>query len=214
MPTTVKSDASAPLSVKYGEPRVSVPDPLQADMAVVEQLLTETPNAADVVFVPCFPNAKVGDGAQFALLPTCPRFGQITNVAPPPPAVEMVIVKLALAVCAGLEESVTSMVNESDPTALGVPLIWPELFSARPAGKLPELSDQLYGVVPPLAASVAEYGVPSVVLANEVVVIDKGVVALDLTVKSAELLKILPAELLTRTQKVSPLLPVDVTGVV
>jgi hypothetical protein len=157
VPTTVKSDALAPLSVKYGEPRVRVPDPLHTAIAAVEQLLTETPNAADVVFVPCFPKVKVGDDAQFALFPSCPRFGQITNVAPPPPAVEMVIVKLALAVCAGLDESVTSMVSESDPTALGEPLICPpEAFRLRPDGKVPEYTDHVYGAVPPVAASVAE----------------------------------------------------------
>jgi len=118
------------------------------------------------------------------------------------------------AVWLGALESLTLTVNEEEPAVVGVPLIWPELLSVRPAGREPELSDQLYGVVPPLAASVAEYGVPCVLPANEVVVIDKGVVALDLTVKFAELLVILPAELLTRTRKASPLSPVDVTGVV
>jgi len=60
------------------------------------------------------------------------------------------------AVWLGALESLTLTVNEEEPAVVGVPLIWPELLSVRPAGREPELSDQLYGVVPPLAASVAE----------------------------------------------------------
>ena len=68
---------------------------------------------------------------------------------------EMVILRLAAALCTGEVESLTFTVKEEAPAAVGVPLICPELPRVRPAGREPELSDQLYGVVPPLAASEA-----------------------------------------------------------
>ena len=49
--------------------------------------------------------------------------------------------------------------------------------SVRPAGKVPELMLQLYGVVPPLAASVVEYAVPSCPEGTEAVVTCTGVTA-------------------------------------
>ena len=67
-----------------------------------------------------------------------------------------VMLRFPVALCAGELESVTFTVNEELPAVVGVPLICPELLSVNPAGKLPELIDQLYGVVPPLAASEAE----------------------------------------------------------
>ena len=75
------------------------------------------------------------------------------------PEAAMGIVRFEVALCGGELESVTFTVNEELPAVVGVPLICPELLSVRPAGKLPELSDQLYGVVPPLAASEDEYAV-------------------------------------------------------
>ena len=68
----------------------------------------------------------------------------------------MVMLRVAVALCAGELLSVTFTVNEDVPAVVGVPLICPELLSVKPVGKEPELSDQLYGVVPPLAASEAE----------------------------------------------------------
>lgn len=53
--------------------------------------------------------------------------------------------------------SVTLTVNEDVPDAVGVPEIAPvEAFSVSPAGSEPLLTDHEYGVVPPLACSVAE----------------------------------------------------------
>jgi len=69
---------------------------------------------------------------------------------------EVVMLRFAVMLCAGELESVRVTVNENVPTAVGVPLICPELLSVRPDGREPELIDQLYGVVPPLAASVVE----------------------------------------------------------
>jgi len=52
--------------------------------------------------------------------------------------------------------SVTCTVKLLVPFVEGVPVIAPEFPpSASPAGSVPWLSDQVYGVVPPLAASVA-----------------------------------------------------------
>ena len=53
------------------------------------------------------------------------------------------ILRFAVALCAGELESFTFTVNEEVPAVVGVPLICPELLSVTPAGKLPELSDQM-----------------------------------------------------------------------
>ena len=60
---------------------------------------------------------------------------------------------MAVAVCdAGLEESVASTVTVDGPVPVGVPLMMPLLGSrVRPAGSVPELTDQLYGAAPPVA---------------------------------------------------------------
>jgi hypothetical protein len=43
------------------------------------------------------------------------------------------------------------------PAAVGVPLIAPVCgFRDSPAGRFPEVTDQVYGLTPPVAASVAE----------------------------------------------------------
>ena len=55
----------------------------------------------------------------------------------------IVILRFAVALCAGELESLTVTVNEEVPAVVGVPLICPELPSVRPAGREPELSDQL-----------------------------------------------------------------------
>jgi hypothetical protein len=61
-----------------------------------------------------------------------------------------------VAVCAvDAVESVTFAVKLNDPAVVGVPEIVPvAAASVRPAGSVPELMLQLYGVVPPLAAMV------------------------------------------------------------
>src|SRR6185436_5651243 len=53
--------------------------------------------------------------------------------------------------------SVTRMTNEDVPALCGVPLITPvDGLSVRPAGRVPESSAQMRGVLPPAAASVNE----------------------------------------------------------
>jgi|NGEPerStandDraft_6_1074524.scaffolds.fasta_scaffold167161_2 hypothetical protein len=70
----------------------------------------------------------------------------------------IVNVRLTLAVCVGVLESVTLNVNGVAVTATeGVPPIRPEeAFSVKPAGSVPEVNCHVRGAVPPLAASVCE----------------------------------------------------------
>ncbi|GAC1457328.1 MAG: hypothetical protein PVS2B3_08740 [Steroidobacteraceae bacterium] len=72
----------------------------------------------------------------------------------------IVTVSWAVAVCAGLPESVTVNVMAAPTTAtVGKPAsVAFDAFSDSPAGRGP--LDQLYGAVPPEALSVAEYGLP------------------------------------------------------
>src|SRR5436190_18910099 len=56
-------------------------------------------------------------------------------------------------------ESVALTVKLLVAIAVGAPLITPVLaFSDTPAGNDPKVTDQVYGAVPPLTASVALYG--------------------------------------------------------
>src|SRR5512134_3616853 len=57
---------------------------------------------------------------------------------------------------------VTWTVKLDVPTVVGVPLIVPPVDRLSPAGRLPAETDQLYGVVPPVAARVWLYAVPTV----------------------------------------------------
>ena len=86
----------------------------------------------------------------------------------------MVSVRLTVAVWAvGVVESVTLNVSGVFVTPLvGVPPICPVCaFSVNPVGSVPDISCQLKGVVPPAAASTAEYGTPVWPFASDVVVI-------------------------------------------
>ena len=53
-----------------------------------------------------------------------------------------------------LAESVTLTVKSNPPAVDGVPEIAPVLDIVRPGGNVPAATDQVYGVVPPLADSV------------------------------------------------------------
>jgi hypothetical protein len=59
-----------------------------------------------------------------------------------------------LAVCAGVEESVTVNVKLAVPLVVGFPEITPAA-KLRPVGREPEARDQVYGLEPPVALSVA-----------------------------------------------------------
>ena len=60
-------------------------------------------------------------------------------------------------VCAvGIAESLTVTVKVDVPDVVGTPLICPvAVFKVSPVGKAPAVTLQVYGVVPPLACSVA-----------------------------------------------------------
>ena len=66
----------------------------------------------------------------------------------------IVMLKACVAVCAGDSESVALMVNEKGPLAVGVPEITPAVERDSPVGNIPLATVQLYGVRPPVAASV------------------------------------------------------------
>jgi len=70
--------------------------------------------------------------------------------------------------------SVTRTVKFDVPDAVGVPLMVPvDEPRERPAGRLPETIDQLYGVTPPVAWTVWEYAVPMVPFGRVVVVMTR-----------------------------------------
>jgi hypothetical protein len=65
--------------------------------------------------------------------------------------------------CAWLSASVTVAVKLDVPLVVGVPEITPVLgVKLSPAGRLPEVIDQVYGAVPPLALRAVEKGVPEI----------------------------------------------------
>ena len=65
-------------------------------------------------------------------------------------------VRVWVAVCTGLLVSFTSTETWNDPDAVGAPVNIPELPKVTPAGRLPPALVQVYGLVPPVALSVAE----------------------------------------------------------
>jgi hypothetical protein len=67
-------------------------------------------------------------------------------------AAAMLMLTDCVAVCAvGVVESVTFTVKVEVPVPVGVPEMTPEELRLRPIGSAPELTDQVYGVVPPVA---------------------------------------------------------------
>ena len=76
----------------------------------------------------------------------------------------MVIVSDAVAVRDAL--SVARTVKVLDPAEVGVPAMVAPV-SVSPAGKVPLASDQVYGGVPPDAASDCEYAVPTTPFGND-----------------------------------------------
>src|SRR5690242_15618596 len=62
-----------------------------------------------------------------------------------------------------------------DPADAGVPVMKPDESSFNPAGRMPEATDQEYGVVPPAAMICVEYGTPMEAGGSLVVVIRRPV---------------------------------------
>jgi len=61
------------------------------------------------------------------------------------------------------------------PTVVGIPVMTPPVDRARPAGSVPAVTDHVYCGVPPVAAKVCEYAVPTVPLTSgDAVVIESG----------------------------------------
>jgi hypothetical protein len=79
-------------------------------------------------------------------------------------AAATVILNDCAAVCGvGAVESITLTVKLNVPAVVGVPEITPvDAAKLNPAGSIPALTLQLYGVVPPLACNVVVYAVPTV----------------------------------------------------
>lgn len=83
-------------------------------------------------------------------VPTLPAGKDVVVMAS---AAFTVMLKPAVVDCCGELESTTLTVKEDVPVEVGLPEICPVLvFSVRPLGKLPTLTLQIYGCVPPIAA--------------------------------------------------------------
>jgi hypothetical protein len=90
--------------------------------------------------------------------------------------------------------SVTWTVNDAVPAAVGVPEITPvDATRLNPAGNVPALTLQLYGVVPPLACSVVEYAVPAVPPGSDAVVTKGGCIAVATAILSVFVAALFPA---------------------
>jgi hypothetical protein len=74
----------------------------------------------------------------------------------------------------GLQLSVTVTPSGYAPVAAGVPLMTPLDARLNPAGRLPELTDQAYGAVPPAAVSVALYEEAAAALGSALVLMTSG----------------------------------------
>jgi hypothetical protein len=83
--------------------------------------------------------------------------------------------------CAGLLLSATVVVKVDVPFTAGTPEMRPvEGVSVRPVGRLPDVSDHEYGVVPPDAFRVCEYAVPTVTDVRAGVAIVRGLLATEM----------------------------------
>ena len=86
-------------------------------------------------------------------------FGKFDEVVVTVSGALLLIAMLRFAVvltAVGVSESVSVIVKLELPRAVGVPLMAPvEELSVRPAGNVPVVTAQVYGVTPPVAARVA-----------------------------------------------------------
>jgi hypothetical protein len=74
--------------------------------------------------------------------------------------IESVGIIVIESVCCAVRDplSVTRTVKFDVPAVVGVPVIAPDDgFKDKPAGNVPTVTAQVYGVVPPVATTVAEY---------------------------------------------------------
>ena len=114
-----------------------------------------------------------------------------------------VIVRLNALDALFLAVSVTCTVKLNEPAAVGVPERVPLAASSEmPAGRAPAVTAQVYGAVPPVAASVCEYELPAAPGSVVPVVMLKGA-ALGAIVMANCLLAVAWLESATCTVKVS-----------
>ena len=90
---------------------------------------------------------------------------------------------LVVAACGDAAESVTWTPKILCPADVGVPVMLPEVESARPKGSCPEITFHLYGATPPFAVRPALYEFPSAPLGNEEVLMLSGVDVPEVIVK-------------------------------
>ena len=108
------------------------------------------PATSDLNFTP----SSTALSGPLSAVPGTAVLGQMVTLAG---AEEMVMLKALLANCWGLPASLTWAVNVKVPVLVGVPVMAPvAALSANPPGRDPLATDQVYGVVPPVAESVAE----------------------------------------------------------
>jgi hypothetical protein len=81
------------------------------------------------------------------------------------------------------------------PDVVGVPLIAPvPAFSVSPTGSAPVVTLHVYGVVPPVAASVREYAVPTIPAVNGLAVLMVSVAGLIVSANAFDVVCGVPAE--------------------
>ena len=92
-------------------------------------------------------------------MPTIP-FGRLVSVSVNPPLGSIVRLTGPLTLCCGFDASVAWMVMSEVPAVVGVPLTV-QPVSVRPAGKVPFVTVQAYGAVPPVMPIVPVYATPT-----------------------------------------------------
>ena len=143
---TVKLDAPVPVGVPEITPALDMVNPAGRFPALTDHVYPGVPPVALNVVLYELP------------VSAAPRLVDvIVNVLA---AALTAIDSCAEAVCAGEALSVTVTVKFAVPFAVGVPEITPPFDNERPAGRLPDVIDQVYPGVPPLALSVALYELP------------------------------------------------------
>ena len=88
----------------------------------------------------------VGVKPQWCPAAVAPAAGRMTAVAGP-----MFSVRVLVADCAGVEESVTRTVKLNVPATVGSPWRIPAELSVIPEGNAPPLTAQVYGAAPPFS---------------------------------------------------------------
>jgi hypothetical protein len=105
-------------------------------------------------------------------LPKCNRLNVVVGLGGREELLALLMVKESDEEAVAPVESFTVNAAICVPAVVGAPLIMPVLLMESPAGRLP--ADHVYGEVPPVAANVAEYAVPTVPVGRVPVEITSG----------------------------------------